>query len=377
MDKLTNQIPVFFISYSILIESEVNNYMARPNDPFYLGNAQFPQGQWGLRRINPEAGWDLLPRRGPKIIVAVIDSGVNPHEDLVGNVLFNRRYNAVTDTVGGDVTDISIPHGTGIAGNIAATTNNLTGMAGTSFNTVNILPIKVVDEANNEDQESVQPAALARAIDYAWRNGARVINMSVTQGDPLFAGPGNDPIRYTAFPEVQAAINRAFAAGAVLVAMAGNDGIGQVAFPAAYDNVIAVSGITMQDTLLAVSNSGPQIDVSAPGDLILTMDANNFNGYDSTFTGTSIATSFVGGLAALIFSVNPKLRNTDVVRIIEGTAHQPGIPGTLVVSGRGKGKGPQALPPLPRTAPRWNQTLGFGVIDVTLAMSSAAILRRP
>ncbi len=376
MDKLTNQIPVFFISYSILIESEVNNYMARPNDPLYLGNAQFPQGQWGLRRINPEAGWDLLPRRGPKIIVAVIDSGVNPHEDLVGNVLFNRRYNAVTDTIGGDVTDTFIPHGTGIAGNIAATTNNLTGMAGTSFNTVNILPIKVVDENNGEDEESVQPAALARAIDYAWRNGARVINMSVTQGDPLLVGAANT-MRYTAFPEVQAAINRAFAAGAVLVAMAGNDGIGQVAFPAAYDNVIAVSGITMQDTLLAVSNSGPQIDVAAPGELILTMDANNFNGYDSTFTGTSIAASFVGGLAALIFSVNPKLRNTDVVRIIEGTAHQPGTPGTLVVSGRGKGKGPQALPPLPRTAPRWNQTLGFGVIDVTLAMSSAAILRRP
>ncbi|OOL14341.1 hypothetical protein BHL37_00135 [Bacillus cereus] len=352
--------------------------MARPNDPLYLGNAQFPQGQWGLRRINPEAGWDLLPRRGPKIIVAVIDSGVNPHEDLVGNVLFNRRYNAVTDTVGGDVTDNAlVNHGTGIAGNIAATTNNLIGMAGTSFNTVNILPIKVVDDTQGEDQENVEPAALARAIDYAWRSGARVINMSVTQGDINLPDGLANTIRYTAFPEVQAAINRAFAAGAVLVAMAGNDGIGQVAFPAAYDNVIAVSGITMQDTPIAVSNSGPQIDVAAPGDLILTMDGNNFNGYVSNFTGTSIATSFVGGLAALIFSVNPKLRNTDVVRIIEGTAHQPGTPGTLVVSGRGKGKGPQALPPLPRTAPRWNQTLGFGVIDVTLAMSSAAILRRP
>jgi thermitase len=333
--------------------------MVTPNDPLYLRSPQFPNspnGQWGLRRIDPERGWQSvvnLPR--PVVTIAMIDSGVNPHQDLIGKVLFNSAYNAITNTFGptADVAD-RLDHGTYTAGNAAARTNNLLGIAGTSFNSAFVLPIKVVVDGNT--QEQVAPADLARAIDFAWRSGARVINMSVTQGDPNFAAPVNP--RYVFFPEVQAAINRAWNAGAVLVAMAGNDGemperAGQVAFPAAYNFVIAVSAIDEQNNRLSFSNFGPRTTVAAPGNNILATSGSSNTEYRID-SGTSIATSFVGGLAAMLFAVNPQLTNSDVVQIIAFTAQQPRA-----------------------GLPRFTNDFGFGVINVSRAIEIARRIRRP
>lgn len=322
-----------------------------PNDPL------FPT-QWGLFRINAPGGWDFVRGLGPRVTIAVLDTGVVPHEDLpIGykllpnGVSFVPGVNAFTDNTG-------TGHGTLIAGNAAAATNNLLGIAGTSFNAANILSIKVTDVAHDQ----VAPDIIASAINAAVRLGARVINMSITQAPPF---------RYTFVPAVQRAIDRAWRAGCVLTAMAGNDGIGRVAYPAAYNRVIAVSGTTQQDTLIGISNFGPQIDVAAPGENIVGLEEGD--GYGGGNTGTSVATSFVSGLAAMLFAVNPRLTNADVERIIEATAEQPGrigrTTGRRLSSGLSTGR-------LRRRPPRWNQRFGFGIINVVRAMRIAARRRR-
>src|SRR5256886_7556938 len=160
--------------------------------------------------------------------------------------------------------------------------------------------------------------------------GKRGVNIGVTNNS--WGGGGSDPALYGA---IQAAGN----AGMLFVAAAGNDGAnldgGFSSYPASYDlpNIISVANITSADQLNGSSNYGAtSVDLGAPGTNILSTVRNN--GY-SFFTGTSMASPHVVGVAGLLFSMSPAA-GWQAVRdaIFAGVDADSALSGKTVTGGR-------------------------------------------
>lgn len=261
-----------------------------PNDEFY------EPYQWNLSQIFAEIGWNISS--GAKDVpIAILDSGADPdHEDLKDRILYG--YNAFKDD--GEFYD-EHGHGTHVAGITAATTNNITGIAGVSWANP-LLPVKVLNE--NAEGTAFE---VANGIRWATDNGAKVINMSL--GDTFNSRIMYDAIRY------------AYKNDVVLIAAAGNDNVSTPMYPAAYEEVIAVSAVDNQRHKAIFSNYGSHIDVTAPGEHIPSTFLDNAY---VMMSGTSMAAPHVAGLAGLIRSINPELTNGEVAEIIISTANDIG-----------------------------------------------------
>jgi hypothetical protein len=192
--------------------------------------------------------------------------------------------------------DDDLGHGTHIAGIIAAKANNLKGIAGIAYN-AKILPLKA---CNNTMPEPGCPAYyVAASIIYAVDKGAKVINLSL--GDT------------TDSSTVRAAVNYALAQNVVVVAAAGNTGAttNDTEYPAAYPGVISVGSHDPTSGIIAPSSThNASVLVSAPGVSILSTWPKELDTTDGTpdgytqQSGTSEATGFVSGTAALLMSAN-------------------------------------------------------------------------
>jgi serine protease len=137
-----------------------------------------------------------------------------------------------------------------VTGTIAQQTNNARGVTGLAYN-VKIMPLRVLDSEGNGDG-----ADIARAIRYAVKHKANVINMSVEFDTSLRAGD---------IPDVISALHYAAKKNVVLVAASGNEGIGKVAYPARDSQVISVGATTFNGCLADYSNAGRGLDIVAPG----------------------------------------------------------------------------------------------------------------
>ncbi len=267
-----------------------------PNDPGLnlqygiKNNGQAILGKTGNPHsdINVEPAWDVTQGNGVK--VAILDTGINlNHPDLASKVILQKSFisNTVEDGSG---------HGTHVAGIIAADTNNAAGVAGTCPG-CKLLIGKVLD-----DKGSGTTSNATAGITWAADNGAKVINMSLGTTDPS-----------TASLYAQA-VNYALSKGAVVVAAAGNDGTSQLNWPAAASGVISVGATTNKDQKASFSNYGSYVQIAAPGDNILSTGPDHTfdmipNGYDFSspymyLSGTSMATPYVSGVAALIASTS-------------------------------------------------------------------------
>jgi len=263
-----------------------------PNDPSYTS-------QWHLPKIAAPTGWDIS-QGNAQVVVAVIDSGVAPtHPDLASKLL--PGYSFLTNTL--DTSDVR-GHGTAVAGTAAALGGNLTGVAGLALQNP-VLPLVVLDSTNYASY-----ANIASAIMYAADQGAKVMNVSI----------GGSSYSAT----LQSAVDYAWNKGAVIVACAMNNASSTPMYPAALERVVAVSATDTYDKLASFSNYGPWIDLAAPGTNILTTTSNG--GYGA-WNGTSFASPLVAGLAALVFSVNPALSNTQVVDLMRQNADDLGTVG--------------------------------------------------
>lgn len=218
---------------------------AKPNDPLW------PE-QWALRRIGAECGWQRA-QPNTAITIAVLDSGVNlTHPDLVDHL----RRDGFDFIDNDDDPSDEHGHGTHVTGIIAAQLNNNEGIAGLTPN-IQILPVRVMDaEGFGSDR------AIAQGIDFALARGARVINLSL--GATLILATRESS------PQVSRAIRRALDAGVIVVAAAGNDFMPLPnALVADNDDVIVVAASNQKDTKATFTNTGPWIDVVAPGERIL------------------------------------------------------------------------------------------------------------
>ena len=181
-------------------------------------------------------------------------------------------------------------HGTHVAGIIGAQGNNGQGISGMSPQ-VSLMILKYYDtHASGADNLKNSIRALKYAVDH----GAHIINYS--GGGPQFV------------KEEFEILKQAEAKGILIVAAAGNEGEDiekQHYYPASYDlnNILSVASINQKDELSPSSNYGKKVDVAAPGENIYSTLPLNKGKYGS-MTGTSQATAFVTGIAALVLAQN-------------------------------------------------------------------------
>jgi hypothetical protein len=250
-------------------------------------SAQYALGKLGLIDIHK-----LI--KGTNISIAVIDSQIDvKHPDLNG--VFADQYDAV-----GGPEEKPHPHGTGMAGAIAAH-QRLMGIAPAS----RIFAIHAFSSgAASADSTTYN---ILKGLDWAASKGVRIINMS-------FAGPRD--------PSMERALKNAHDKGIVLIAAAGNAGPkSPPLFPGADPNVIAVTATDSNDKIFTGANRGRYIAVAAPGVDILVPAP------DSTYqltTGTSVSSAEVSGIVALLLERNPNLGPEDIRKILTSSAKHQG-----------------------------------------------------
>ena len=210
---------------------------------------------------------------GAGVTVAVLDTGIDKnHNDLLGKVVGEINLTnsvAVEDSHG---------HGTHIAGIIAAENSN--GVIGIAPE-IRLLNVKIAN-----DQGKCELTALENGIIWAIREGANVINVSVEIADHS--------------AHLEKVINHAWENGVLVIAAAGNNGGNSPVYPAYYENTIAVTALGKADSLAPLANYGDWVDIAAPGFEVYSSLPHNNYGYK---TGTSFATAYVSGVAALLYNM--------------------------------------------------------------------------
>jgi membrane-anchored mycosin MYCP len=313
---------------------------------------------WGQGRLRFPELRKFATGKGQK--VAVIDTGVAPHPRLAGRLLDGGDYlqgsSALRDCDG---------HGTLVAGIIAAADDPATGFTGIAPDaqilsirqSSGILEVHYLDEKQNHEVDlpgAGNTTSLAMAVVHAVDLGATVINISEAACFPAEADQSNGP-------DLQAAVHDAVVKhNVVVVAAAGNadpkshcnppnlpGDVKTVASPAWFDDdVLTVGAIGEDGEPAAFTVAGPWVDVAAPGTEIVSLDpvpgSNRLTNFTVTeqgqgpIQGTSFATPYVAGLAALIRERYPKLTAQQVMARIEQTALQsPGRDGHQDTLGNG------------------------------------------
>jgi len=310
--------------------------------------------QWGLRNIGQvingplgdssglkgasikiEKAWE--ESKGKKrIIVALIDTGIDfTHPDLQKNLWVNKDEipdNKIDDDGNGYIDDIKgwdfvnddnnpedeiefFSHGTNGAGIIGATINNNEGIAGINWQ-ISLMVLKISPTLS----EAIQ------AIEYAINNGARIINASF--GENKNSDSMKDAIRV------------AGEKGVLFVAAADDgsyDNDKNPFYPASYDlpNIISVTATDKNDELAYFASFGKNsVDIAAPGDEIITTSSESLTGDLYQYvSGTSFATNFVTGVAALALAKKPNLKVGKLKKIILSNVDRLNSLNEIIVTG--------------------------------------------
>ncbi len=297
-----------------------------PNDLYYLSY------QWNIEALNVQSAWnygiegqDLDGERdlnydeigdNDPIVVAVIDSGLNPnHEDIdYDRVLEGRNFYG-----NGESTEDLQGHGTFVTGLIMATKDNGLGIAGIC-QSVYCMPLRVFGSGN-----STQTSTIVSAIEYAAAQrelfdstgGARGTNVSVI--NMSLGGPD-------ASSSMQEAVERCIAAGIIVICAAGNDGDQTASYPAQYaigvgstDSDGGVSYYSQRLSQANGSNYANKVWVSAPGAKVMSLYYESATSYAQA-SGTSFSSPEVAALAAVCKGINNSLTHDTFKALLKETA---------------------------------------------------------
>jgi thermitase len=282
--------------------------LAIPNDALF--------GQlWGFNQPNdadidaPE-GWDAgglgtFPATGG-VKVGIVDTGIdNTHEDLAGKTVDCGSASALFGSVSSGSCADDNDHGTHVAGTIAAKANNAVGVAGVAFNS----SLGICKALNALGSGST--AGVANCITWLAQRGAKVISLSLGGG---------------ASTTLQTAVRNAYnnGNGSLIVAAAGNDGNATLNYPAAYPEVVSVAATDGNDARASFSNANADVEIAAPG--VNVLSTKRGGGYVA-FSGTSMATPHVSGVAALIWGKNPGWTAAQVRSKLDAAVDDKGAPG--------------------------------------------------
>jgi subtilisin family serine protease len=266
----------------------------QPNYLFALGQgasapAETAAGniQYALDKLHlPEA---QALARGKRVTVAVIDTEIDTsNPELAGTVTESF------DSLG--VSSAMEAHGTQIAGTIAAH-GRLVGAAPD----VHILAVRAFGGGKGST------FSIMKGLDWAVAHDARIINMS-------FAGPPD--------PALARVIAAAHDKGRILIAATGNQGPkSSPQYPAADPHVIAVTATDADDQLFAMASGGSHVAMAAPGvDILVPVPGNRY----VMSSGTSFASAYVSGVAALLAERRPDITPDGVKNILMSTARHLG-----------------------------------------------------
>ncbi|AOY77779.1 S8 family serine peptidase [Clostridium formicaceticum] len=258
---------------------------------------------WGLKNIRAEEAWQKTTG-SENVILAIIDTGVQMDHPEFADKVFVDPYDATGEET--PYTDLN-GHGTHVAG-IAGDNGRNGELAGVAWDSP-IMPIKTMDQAG-AIWVSYVVEAISYVAEYVEKNPDKrvVINMSITGRGYNFA--------------LKDAIDQALENGVVFVTSAGNFSKRVPGYPAAYNGVIAVAASTPKDTRADFSSTGPWISVAAPGMMIY----STYYGHTYQFQeGTSMASPYVAGAAALLLSEYPELTPAQVKNQLEKTAQGDGF----------------------------------------------------
>lgn len=268
-----------------------------------------------------------ISKGSSRIKVAVVDEGVQvAHPDLAGKIV--TPYDAVGNDNNQNPNSWD-GHGTACAGIVAARTGNRIGIAGVAPN-CKILPVRIAYTARPRSNWITTTSWIARGIRVAALRGADVISNS------WGGGPYSSTIR-SAFQYAHR-YGRG-GKGCVIISATGNNDRRGIFYPAKYPESMACGASNQWDQRKSRtsrdgernwgSNYGPELDFVAPGVQIYTTDNVGSGGYSpgnyfSRFNGTSSATPNAAGVAALVLSVDPNLRQWEVRDILRLTARDLG-----------------------------------------------------
>ncbi len=313
------------LNKGISVEEAIDSYQKDPDveyaEPNYQvtlhsipGDPLFNQ-LWGLYNTGQTGGtpgadisateaWDITTGDN-NVVVAVIDTGIDyNHEDLLANVWLNTGEisgNKIDDDGNGYVDDMhginvitgtgdpldDHGHGTHVSGTIGAAANNGFGVAGINWN-IKIIACKFLDSTGGGYTDGA-----VECLEYVWALKQRGVNIIATSNS--WGGAGYSRALYDAINAQQ---------NILFIAAAGNshaDNDQGGFYPANYflPNVIAVAATDHNDNIASFSNYGRRsVSVGAPGVNIL----SSLPGGYGIYSGTSMATPHVTGIAALIKS---------------------------------------------------------------------------
>jgi serine protease len=340
-----------------------------PNDP---GSSGQPGGwvndQWNFLAgtgVDAPRAWDNLIAAGKPgglgVRIAVLDTGLayenrGPYRRspdisrfrLAKGRDFCARRGPGDDPCTGedDHPDDPNGHGTHVASTIGEATANGLGVTGLAYGAT-IIPVKVLDREGYGDQESI-----ARGIRFAVARRAQVINLSF-EFDSIVASASQIPL-------VVDAVRYANRRGVLIVGASGNAGRTRVAYPARLPGIVSVGAVTEHGCLAAYSDSGPGLDLVAPGggkdaerpdepncrpgtalrpivQMTYTSSKRAF-GLPTDYVGTSMAAPHVSATAALIIAsgiLGPKPTPRALEQRLEATARDAGPPGYDTAYGAG------------------------------------------
>jgi len=276
---------------------------------------------WGLEAIGARSAYDA-GLTGKGIPVAMVDCGIaKAQNDVMSNL--SRRSK---DVVEGRAMPVMDRHGSYMAGPLASALNGR-GMVGVAYNAT-LLAVRADIDGGLFGSCAFKPTDLARALDYATAQKARIVVLPLQGRRPMGA-------------PFEAALERLVRSGAVVVIAAGNRNGREPSWPARcavdsrYAGSIVVAGATgYYGAITAWSNKAGSVKpwyIAAPGEWVLT----DCQAKCRLVSGTSFSTSYVAGGMALMMEAWPQLTGQEVAARILGLARDAGDAGVDEVYGRG------------------------------------------
>lgn len=277
------------------IEPSYKRYQVEPVKPNtamakngVVDDDYYEKYQWGMRKINAEAAWNA-GYTGTGVTVAVVDTGIDgTHPDLADQTVEGYRpyFDEVIEP--GEDSSYGGPHGTHVAGIIAARDNNL-GVRGVAPG-AKLMPIVIFEDGGYIGDDYV-----ANGFLWAAEHGALVYNNS-------WGGKGYSFVLADTLAFIR------YYYGAIIVASSGNSHTDEIHYPSCYPGVINVAASDPQDNITDFSTRGQWVTVAAPGDYFILSTVPRWDSGEffdgihpyAFYGGTSMATPHVTGTIALV-----------------------------------------------------------------------------